>query len=333
MSKKQIIIIAIVVFVILSLLCACCGTFLLLSSNSSESDLSSTTDTDEDITTPTAAETQITPTTLANDDRQELSEDDVVRHNLKRLSESGGIDLDKEILRILEERNLDEKFDIFRDSKTPTPTQKPTFNPTTEPTLTPTQAANNSQYSKIQAFVNPSAPEVRRIASGASPEQLFAASKNWVWVEDKMLTGENELWIYPQDFLTKTPDLKTNPVPGRIASDCEEHAYTLTSALLASGMKTEHVRVALGKVDFGGSIGGHAWVQVYDESSQRWFDLEPSSGDAVDPKTGKYIESDGVPYDFFKTRKYPVHEYYLFFNNSYYYDPKNSEDNAPAMWK
>ncbi len=205
--QKKIIIITIVVFVILSLLCACCGTFLLLGSNSSESDLSSTTDTDEDITTPTTAETQITPTTLANDDHQELSEDDVERHNLKRLSESGGIDLDKEILRILEERKLDEKFDIFRDSKTPTPTQKTTFNPTTEPTLTPTQVANNSRYSKIQAFVNPSAPEVRKIAS-----------------------------------------------------DCEEHAYTLTSALIASGMKTEHVRVALGKVDFGGPIGGHTWL-------------------------------------------------------------------------
>ena len=83
---------------------------------------------------------------------------------------------------------------------------------------------------------------------------------------------------------------------GRVASDCEEQANTLASILRARGVKAEDVRVVLGKVNFEGSIGGHAWVEVFEDGM--WIPLEATSGDYWDDE--RVVESEGLPFCLFQ---------------------------------
>ena len=75
-----------------------------------------------------------------------------------------------------------------------------------------------------------------------------------MWVSERTLNDVIEKWLTPHEFLVDTPDYPTNPVPGRVASDCSEQANTLVSVLRAIGVSPDKVRVVLGEVNFDGNI-------------------------------------------------------------------------------
>lgn len=165
-------------------------------------------------------------------------------------------------------------------------------------------------------------------------EEIYEAALKWVWVSEQTLNNEAEKWLKPEEFLEDTPDYPSNPVKGYIASDCSEQANTLVSLLLASGLYEDaEVRVVLGKIDFGGSIGGHAWVEVFEDGN--WFALEATAGYYYDDDTGQFIKSDvsTIPYEYFRFYEYPVEEVWYYYNNEYFLDMTTNRGNAPFVWK
>lgn len=197
---------------------------------------------------------------------------------------------------------------------------------------TATASITDSQVSGYQGYVTPNAPAVQALATGKTYEQIYKESVGWIWVEDEVMHGEVEKWLLPQTFLTETPEWPTNPVTGNIASDCESQAYTLVSALRAAGMPAEYVRVVTGKVNFGESVGGHAWVEVYDEVLDGWFQLEATSGSYYDSIQQELVEADGVSYNYFKTYQYPSLQIWTYFNDEYFWDNSRQEGVVPELW-
>lgn len=196
-----------------------------------------------------------------------------------------------------------------------------------------TQAAiTDEQISNYQTYVAPSDSAVKALAAGKTYEQIYKEALSWVWVEDTIIDQAEEKWQTPNFFLTQTPLLPSNPIKGRIANDCESQAYTLVSALRAAGMKPENVRVVTGQVNFGGTIGGHAWTEVFDETSNKWFQLEATSGDYYDSAAKTLNQSAGLPYDYFKTYEYPSIEIWIYFNDEYFWDNGRQEGVAPENW-
>lgn len=193
-----------------------------------------------------------------------------------------------------------------------------------------TQIAS-SQISNYQTYVTPNDPAVLAVAKGKTPQQIYQTALSWVWIEDDVLNGETEKWLLPNVFLTQTPNMVSNPVVGRVASDCESQAYTLVSALRSAGISADEVRVVTGKVNFGGTIGGHAWVEVYDKNSG-WFQLEATSGDFYDTKTNKLIPSQGIPYNYFQQYQYPSIVKWTMFNDQYFFDVTRGQGVAPEIW-
>jgi hypothetical protein len=191
---------------------------------------------------------------------------------------------------------------------------------------------NFENVSPYQQYVTPYAPAVQALAMQVSSiEDAYQRAVRWVWVSDKTLNGVNEKWLYPQEFLTDTPTYQTNPVQGRVASDCEEQAYTLVSLIRASGTPAEYVRVAIGKVKFGDEEGGHAWAEIYIENT--WMALESTSGPYWDDDNHRLVERNGLPYDYFGSYEYPSIEVWAYFNDAYYYNPWTGEGNAPSDWQ
>jgi hypothetical protein len=192
---------------------------------------------------------------------------------------------------------------------------------------------DTNQISNYQAYVTPDDSVVNARSKGKSTTEIYQDSLTWVWVEDNILNGVSEKWLLPNVFLSQTPNMSTNPVPGKIASDCEEHAYTLASMLRASGISADNVRVVTGKVNFSGSTGGHVWVEMYDSDKRGWFQLEPSSGDNYNSETKQLIDSDGLPYDYFKSHQYPVIEVWTYFNDKYFWDNNRQQGIRPTTWE
>lgn len=188
------------------------------------------------------------------------------------------------------------------------------------------------QISYYQTFVTPNDSAVQGVATGKQPKSIYQEALVWVWVPDSILHNQEEKWLTPNFFLTKTPTLPTSPVSGKIVSDCESQAYTLVSALRAIGVSAEEVRVVTGKVDFGGIVGGHAWVELYDKDSQSWFQLEATSGNYYDLATGKYVVSSGLPFEYFKTYQYPSIQIWTYFNDKYFWDNSRRQGVAPDSW-
>lgn len=188
------------------------------------------------------------------------------------------------------------------------------------------------QISYYQTYVTPNDPAVQAIAKGKGYEAIYQEAASWVWVEDMVLNGVQEKWLPPNYFLTQSPGLASNPVKGSVASDCEEQAYTLVSALRAAGMQAENVRVVTGQVNFGGSAGGHAWVEVFDESISSWFQLDPTSGGYYDSASKTYHQSRGLPYTFFKTYQYPSVQIWNYFNDKYFWDNNRQQGTVAKNW-
>lgn len=163
---------------------------------------------------------------------------------------------------------------------------------------------------------------------------IYQAAVSWIWVSDTTLTGKQEAWLYPSQFLYDTPSYNTNPVSGAIVSDCSEQANTLASLLIASDEYDEStVRVAIGEVSLSGMSGGHAWVEVYEEGE--WFPLDPTVGPYYDERTGCVVDNDESKkgYYCFKDRKYSVVKLWYYYNNEYFIDVISGTGNAPDNWK
>jgi len=194
---------------------------------------------------------------------------------------------------------------------------------------------NFTQISDYQKYVTPDNSVVQSyiIESNIdSTSEAYSKAIDWIWVSDITLHNKYEHWLLPISFITITPNDFDNPVPGNIVSDCEEQAYTLVSLLEVIGVSKDNVRVVIGKVEFEGETGGHAWVQVYEDGE--WFELEATSGPYWDDDENKLIESSGFSFSYFKTRPYPVKEYWAFFNDKYYYNPDTGQKstNLPNHW-
>ncbi|WP_256621595.1 transglutaminase domain-containing protein [Methanolobus chelungpuianus] len=163
---------------------------------------------------------------------------------------------------------------------------------------------------------------------------IYQAAVSWIWVSDMTLTGKQETWLYPSQFLYETPSSRTNPVPGAIVSDCEDQANALASLLIASGEYDEStVRVAVGEVSLSGMSGGHAWVEVYENDD--WFPLDPTIGPYYDDEAGCVAGTDESNSDFyyFRDRQYSVKSLWYYYNNEYFIDMVAGKGNAPDSWK
>ncbi len=183
--------------------------------------------------------------------------------------------------------------------------------------------------SPYQLYVKPDLVVVQSLAVG-SVQDIYDNSLEWVWISDDDLHGVVEEWLYPGEFLLETDGYGSNPT-GEVASDCEEQANTLASILIASGYSAENVRVVLGLVDFDGVVGGHAWVQVYEDG--RWFDVEATSGAYYTDESGYVPVTWDIPYDYFKYYTYPSIEIWYYYNNDYFLNVEMNQGNAPPFWK
>lgn len=187
-------------------------------------------------------------------------------------------------------------------------------------------------FPHCRTFVTPYAPAVQELAKQITNiKDAYSTAVNWIWVSDKTLLGEEDGWLKPEDFLTKTPTYRTNPVRGGSVSDCESQAYTLVSLLRAMGVPAENVRVAAGIVKFGNQEGGHAWVEIYIE--HEWMQLEPTSGSYWDDDNQCLKEQDGRPFDYYGIYDYPALEVWGYFNDIYYCSALTGEGNAPPHWQ
>jgi hypothetical protein len=189
------------------------------------------------------------------------------------------------------------------------------------------------QISNYQAFVTVKDEAVKERAKNKSFVEIYNEALKWVWVEDGILNGAVDKWLLPEVFLNQTPSWSTNPVLGQSVSDCEEQAYTLVAILRAAGMNAEKVRVATGKVNFAGAIGGHAWVEIYDDENKNWFQLEPSSGNYYDSETKTFVPVEGLPFAYFKTHQYPALEIWVYFNDQYFWDNNHQQGVRPSIWE
>ena len=185
--------------------------------------------------------------------------------------------------------------------------------------------------SEYQLYVTPEADAVALLAEelGSDIQTIYDEALSWVWVSEEYLNGVVEHWYYPEEFLTETASLATNPSPGTLASDCSEQANTLASLLIASEYNVEDVRVVLGMVDFGGSVGGHAWVEIYEDN--RWYALEATAGAYFDEATNTVIEASDISYDYFKYARFPSEEIWYYYNNEFFMET-NGQSNAPDHW-
>ena len=194
--------------------------------------------------------------------------------------------------------------------------------------------SNESQISYYQKYVTPNNLTVKTYQTSnglTTAEKIYAAAVKWTWVSDQTLHGKSEWWLYPSQFIQDTPTDPDNPANG-MASDCESQACTLVSILEALGTQKSNVRVVVGEVNFSGEIGGHAWVQLYENGN--WFELEATSGPFWDDDDQKLVNNIGFSFSYFKTHPYPVVEYWAFFNDQYYYNPNNNKksNNLPVWW-
>jgi len=172
------------------------------------------------------------------------------------------------------------------------------------------------QKSPYQRFVTPDNSYIKQLSVGKTVKEIFEMAVDWNWVSDKVLFGRTEKWILPNEFLSDTPNYKRNPSPGYAVSDCSEQANTLVSLLRASGVPAEDVRVVLGKVDFDGSVGGHAWVQIKEKG--RWMVLDPTCGPYYDEEENRIIQRNGVNYGYWQYHNYPEVEVWCYYNDVYY---------------
>jgi len=190
--------------------------------------------------------------------------------------------------------------------------------------------------SHFQEYVTPYEDAIQSYLEGEGLEDkydIYETAISWVWVSDLTLTGRQEEWLTPSEFLYDTPEYSSNPLSGTIVSDCEDQANTLASLLIASGEYNEgSVRVVIGEVSFGDVTGGHAWVEVYEDG--QWFPLDATVGPYYDDDSEELIVPDisESDYYYFRDEGYTVLEIWYYYNNEYFIDLENDLGNAPDNW-
>lgn len=194
---------------------------------------------------------------------------------------------------------------------------------------------NFTQISNYQKYVTPNNQIVKDYISSnniGTPLKAYNTAVSWIWVSDQTLHNKAEKWLLPAEFIQDTPGMPTNPRSGFMVSDCESQAYTLVSMLESIGTPAKNVRVVVGEVDFSGTTGGHAWVQIYENN--QWHELEATSGPFWDDDDNKLVDNKGFFYNYFKNHPYPVEEYWAYFNDLYYYNPDTGKQspNLPEHW-
>ena len=237
---------------------------------------------------------------------------------------------DKCVVRVLTPREAREKYESLPEETKKTVREK-IRDLKLKRTILDVPEVPEKLVSEYQLYVTPADPAVQSLSRQIrSPAEAYAAAVKWTWVSDQTLNHEAEKWLKPYEFLSDTPKYNSNPAKGRIASDCSEQANTLASLLRAEGIAPENVRVVLGTVDFDGSIGGHAWVEVYDGGD--WVPLEATSGPYYDDANRELVESGGLPYGYFKFFPYPVLEKWVYYNDQYFFDIETKKGNPPSSW-
>ncbi len=174
------------------------------------------------------------------------------------------------------------------------------------------------QTSVYQQFVTPNDGVVKGISDDISAQEAYDFAVDWVWVSDSILHKKTEKWLLPNEFLSGTPSYSTNPAQGKAVSDCSEQANTLVSILRASGVSSEDVRVVIGKVNFDGNVGGHAWVEIKEDG--KWMVLDPTCGSYYDEESKALKSRSGVNYYYWKYHPYPVDEIWAYYNDVYFTD-------------
>ncbi|WP_340820354.1 hypothetical protein [Methanolobus sp. WCC4] len=194
-----------------------------------------------------------------------------------------------------------------------------------------------TDISEFQEYVTPYADAVQDYLDDEDlddEDEIYEAAVEWIWVSDSVLHGQQELWLTPTEFLEETPDYDSNPVSGEIVSDCEDQANTLASLLIGSGEYDESdVRVAIGLVNFDGSTGGHAWVEVYEDGE--WFPVDATVGPYYDEDSDEVIYPDDyedIDFEYFQDEDYSVIELWYYYNNEYFIDVNSGTNDAPDNW-
>ena len=194
-----------------------------------------------------------------------------------------------------------------------------------------------TDVSELQEYVTPYADAVQDYLDDEyldEEDEIYETAVEWIWVSDSTLNGQQELWLTPTEFLEETPDYDSNPVPGEIVSDCEDQANTLASLLIGSGEYDESdVRVAIGLVNFDGSTGGHAWVEVYEDGE--WFPVDATVGPYYDDDEEEVIYPDDyedIDFDYFLDEDYSVIEIWYYYNNEYFMDLSSGTEDALDNW-
>jgi len=183
-----------------------------------------------------------------------------------------------------------------------------------------------------QSFITPDEPVIKNLSQGLSKLELYKKVTSFSWVSDSLLNGASEKWLLPKEFLVETPKYKTNPLPGEPVSDCSEQANTLVSMLRSIGVSPDEVRVVLGKVNFAGNIGGHAWVEI--KENGKWMVLDPTFGPYWDETKQMKIEREELPYDYFKYHPYPIVEVWYYYNDKYFVEAGKkwfSDQKTPSL--
>lgn len=191
--------------------------------------------------------------------------------------------------------------------------------------------SNASERLSYQVYVTPDDPTIQGLAAQInSAAEAYALATQWIYVLDQSLLGEVEKWLTPAEFLTETANYPGNPVSGQAVSDYEEQANALASLIRALDISPEEIRIVLGKVKFGEVEVGRAWVELF--ADQRWLALDPSSGPYWDDQAGKVISRQGLSFDYYARRDFPVVQSWVYYNDLYYVNFLDGSGNAPDAW-
>lgn len=98
----------------------------------------------------------------------------------------------------------------------------------------------------------------------------------------------------------------------------------------ALDISPEEIRIVLGIVEFGEGKVGRAWVELFADG--RWLALDPSSGPYWDDQAGKVISRQGLSFDYYASRDFPVVQSWVYYNDLYYANFLDGSGNAPDAW-
>jgi len=191
--------------------------------------------------------------------------------------------------------------------------------------------SNPNKEFPFRLYVTPEDQAIKALAAQISgPRDAYEIAVQWIYVSEQKLNHAADKWLTPHEFLANTPHYPSNPLQGEEVSDCEEQANTLVSLIRADGIQPEEVRVALGEVTFNDVETGHAWVELL--TNGQWVALDPSWGPYWEGKARKLIWRRGIPFDYYASHTYPVHQVWAYYSDIYYLDQRDGSGNAPASW-